>query len=210
MSKRELVTVSFIVSLLISNLLACKLIGWGSLVLPAAVIIYPFCFMFGDVLSEVWGFKYTRKVIWLGFVCNAAMVLFLYLGQLLPPAATWDAQAAYEAIYGMVPRIVAASFLGYLVGEILNSFVLVKIKERFGPKRLYVRTILSSVVGQAVDSGIFITVAFAGLIPTPVLLSMILSQYLVKIIIEASLGTPLAYLLVGVCRREEEQFSKNN
>lgn len=204
MKKRELIVVFFIVTLLISNIMATKMISVGPLVLPAAVIIFPFCFMLGDVLTEIWGYRYTKKVILTGFGANLLMTVFLYLGQLLPPASFWQNQGAYEAIFGMVPRIVLASFAAYLVGELLNSLVMDKMKRRSGEAHLYRRTILSTVVGQIFDSGIFITVAFYGTMPNSALLTLLIGQYLAKVVIEAVLGTPLAYWLVGMIRRSGE------
>lgn len=204
MKKRELVVVFFIVTLLISNIMACKMISIGPLILPASVIIFPFCFMLGDVLTEIWGYNYTKKVILTGFAANLLMSVFLYLGQILPPAAFWQNQAAYETIFGMVPRIVAASFVAYLVGGLLNSLVMDRMKRRFGEAHLYRRTILSTVVGQIFDSGIFITVAFYGTMPNSALITLLIGQYLSKVVIEAVLGTPLAYWLVGTLRRSGE------
>lgn len=204
MTRREIVAVSFVVTLLISNILASKLFSIGAIVLPAAVIIYPFCFMTGDVLTEVWGYRYAKKVIYTGFAANLALIIFTYLGGLLPPAASWKNQAAYMAIFGMVPRIAIASFIAYLFGELLNSWSLEKIKSWTGAKLLFVRTIGSSVVGQIFDTGIFITIAFYGLVSHKVLIIMLISQYLVKISIEAIVGTPLAYLLVSWAKRDDE------
>jgi len=202
MNKREIISISFVVSLLISNILAAKLMTVGPLVLPAAVIIYPFCFMIGDVLTEVWGYHYAKRVIYVGFIANLSMVVFTCLGGLLPPAAVWPNQEAYMAIFGMVPRIVFASFIAYLFGELLNSWSLEKIKSWTGMRLLFIRTIGSSVVGQLFDTGIFITIAFFGIVPNNVLITMLISQYLVKVIIEAVAGTPLAYLLVKWARNE--------
>lgn len=206
MSKREIIAVSFVTTLLISNILAAKLVAVGPLVLPAAVMVYPFCFMVGDVLTEVWGFRYARKVIYTGFLANLAMVVFTYLGGLLPPAPVWSHQDAYLAIFGMVPRIVAGSFIAYMAGELLNSWSLERIKAWTGIRLFFVRTIGSSVVGQFFDTGIFITVAFAGTVPNPVLVRMILAQYAVKILIEALGGTPLAYLLVNWARDDNTGY----
>lgn len=203
MSKREIVSVSFVVSLLISNILAVKLMIIGPMVLPAAVIIYPFCFMLGDVITEVWGYNYARKVIFAGFFANAAMVVFSYLGGLLPAAPVWPHQESYMAIFAMVPRIVVASFIAYLLGELLNSYSLEKIKSWTGVRLLFLRTIGSSIVGQLFDTGVFITIAFYGVVPNQVLLLMLLSQYLVKVGLEAVAGTPLAYLMVKWARDEK-------
>jgi uncharacterized integral membrane protein (TIGR00697 family) len=200
MTKREMMSAAFVVTLLISNILAMKLIVVGAMILPAAVIIYPFCFMVGDVLTEVWGYGYARKVIYAGFVANLGLVLFTYLGGLLPAAPTWQGQEAYMALFGLIPRIVVASFVGYLLGELVNSWSLEKIKQATGPRLLFVRTIGSTVAGQILDTVIFIGIAFYGIVPTPVLLTMILSQYIVKVGLEALAGTPLAYLLVNWAR----------
>lgn len=200
MSRREIISIAFVVSLLISNILAVKLIAIGSVVLPAAVIIYPFCFMLGDVITEVWSYNYARRVILTGFGANLAMVLFSYLGGLLPAAPVWPHQDAYMAIFAMVPRIVAASFAAYLLGELVNSYTLEKIKSWTGARLLFVRTIGSSIIGQLLDTAVFITIAFYGTVPNQVLLIMLLSQYLVKIGLEALAGTPLAYLMVKWAR----------
>ena len=197
MQPRELVVAAFIFTLLGSNILAVKLIDIGPFVLPAAVILYPFCFMLGDVITEIWGFRYARQTILLGFAANFCLTFFLWLGGLLPPSLSWEHQAAYQSIFGLVPRIVLASFVAYLAGEIVNSYVLIKIREKLGPKRLYLRTIGSSLAGVLLDTAIFITGAFWGLLPKDMFLRLLIGQYITKITIEALLGTPLAYLLVG-------------
>jgi len=203
LNRKEIFSIAFIVSLLISNILAVKLIIIGSVVVPAAVIIYPFCFMLGDVITEVWGYSYARRVIITGFFANAAMVFFSYLGGILPAAPVWGHQEAYMAIFAAVPRIVIASFIGYLLGELINSYTLEAIKTQTGPRLLFVRTIGSSVMGQLVDTGVFITIAFFGTVPHQVLLVMLISQYLVKLGLEALAGTPLAYIMVKWAREEK-------
>jgi len=200
LSRREIISIAFVVSLLVSNILAVKLTAIGPLVLPAAVIIYPFCFMLGDVITEVWGYHYARKVIVIGFGANLTMVFFTYLGGLLPAALVWPHQDAYMSIFAMVPRIVVASFIAYLLGELVNSYTLEKIKSRTGTRLLFVRTIGSSIVGQFLDTAVFITIAFYGVVPNRVLLIMLLSQYFFKIGLEALAGTPLAYLMVKWAR----------
>lgn len=205
MQKKEIISIAFIVSLLISNILATKLIQFGNVVLPAAVIVYPFCFMLGDVLTEVWGYQNAKRVIITGFAANLCLILFIYIGQLLPPAEYWTNQQAYETIFGLVPRIVTGSFVAYLIGELINSWVLDQIKKVTGLRLLFVRTIGSSVVGQLFDTGIFISIAFYGLVPNNVLFGMLLAQYVTKILIEAIGGTPLAYLLVGWARGNNDK-----
>lgn len=205
MSRREAIAIGFIVTLLASNILATKLFALGPLVLPAAVIVYPFCFMHGDILTEVWGFKYAKKVIWTGFAANAFLTLVIYIGQLLPAAPTWENQEAYIAIFAPVPRIVLGSFIAYLGGEFTNSIFLEKIKSLTGPRLLFVRTIGSSIVGQFIDTVVFIGIAFAGTVPTNILLRIMLGQYLVKVILESIGGTPLAYLLIGWARKDDRR-----
>jgi len=204
-SKREAIAIGFIVTLLASNILATKLIVLGPFVLPAAVIVYPFCFMNGDILTEIWGYRYAKKVILAGFAANAFLTLVIYLGQILPAAPTWEHQEAYVAIFASVPRIVLGSFIAYLGGELTNSIFLEKIKNITGPRFLFVRTIGSSIVGQFVDTVVFIGVAFAGTVPANILLQIMLGQYLVKVALEAIGGTPLAYLLIGWARKDDRR-----
>ena len=194
--RRDIICGLFIAFLLISNIMATKMIMIGGIILPAAVVLYPFCFMLGDVITELWGYKYARHIIWLGFACNLVMVAFFMLGQILPSAPFWENQTAYEVILGAVPRICAGSFLAYLAGEFINSYVLDRMKKRNPQNKLFVRTIGSSIVGQLFDTGIFITVAFAGTMPWAQLFQLMLGQYVVKIVIEALLGTPMAYAII--------------
>ena len=201
MKKQLYIPLFFVVTLLVSNLMAAKIAQIGPFVLPAAVILYPFCFMLGDVITELWGFKFARRVIIAGFLANFLMVVFLYIGQLLPPGPTWEGQEAYQAIFGMVPRITLASFIAYLVGELLNSYVMVKIKSKMQNSPLFLRTIGSTIVGQLFDTVIFISIAFWGMLPVDVLILMMISQYIFKVVLEAVLGTPLAYLLIRMVRR---------
>ncbi len=204
MKKQEYISIFFIVTLLLSNLMAVKIAVIGPFTLPAAVIIYPFCFMLGDVMTELWGYRYAKSVILTGFCANILMIVFLRISQALIPAAAWGDQAAYEAIFGMVPRVVAASILAYLVGELSNSFIMVKIKEFFAGSPLFIRTILSSVVGQFFDTTIFIAIAFYGTMSNTVLITLMISQYIFKVGLEAVMGTPLAYLLIRLCRHNSE------
>jgi uncharacterized integral membrane protein (TIGR00697 family) len=198
-----IVTAVFVTSLITANITAVKLVSVFGLVLPAAIIIFPISYICGDVLTEVYGYRQARRVIWLGFACNLFAVIAIWLGGLLPPASFWDGQAAYERILGYVPRLLAASFLAYLVGEFANSFVLAKMKIATGGRWLWTRTIGSTLVGQGLDSLVFITVAFAGTIPLAGLLPIILTQWLVKSVYEA-IATPLTYGVVNFLKRQEE------
>lgn len=192
----------FITCLITANIIAVKLISIFGLVLPAAIIIFPISYILGDVLTEVYGYRQARRVIWLGFFCNLILVVAIWLGQLLPAASFWDGQTAYERILGYAPRILAASFLAYLLGEFSNSFVLAKMKIATNGRWLWTRTIGSTLVGQALDSLVFITLAFVGTIPPAALISAILTQWLGKSMYEAAV-TPLTYKVVNFLKRYE-------
>jgi queuosine precursor transporter len=192
----------FVTSLITANTMAVKLFTAFGMVLPAAIVIFPISYILGDVLTEVYGYGRTRRVIWLGFLCNLMAVLAIWLGQVLPPASFWKGQAAYEQILGQTPRILLASFLAYLAGEFANSYVLAKMKLATRGRWLWTRTIGSTVVGQGLDSAFFITLAFAGTIPFGALLSIIVSQWLTKSAYEAAV-TPLTYFVVNFLKRRE-------
>jgi len=192
----------FITCLITANIIAVKLISIFGLVLPAAIIIFPLAYIIGDVLTEVYGYRQARRVIWLGFFCNLILVSAIWLGGLLPAASFWDGQPAYARILGYTPRILAASFLAYLVGEFSNSFVLAKMKIATNGRWLWTRTIGSTLVGQGLDSVIFITLAFVGTIPGSALLSAIITQWLAKSLYEAAV-TPVTYKVVNFLKRRE-------
>lgn len=195
-----IITAVFITSLITANVIAVKLVSFGLVILPAAILIFPLSYIFGDVLTEVYGYRQARRIIWLAFICNLIFVIFVWVGQILPPASFWEGQAAYERILGYTPRLLTASFLGYLVGEFANSFILARMKVLTRGRWLWSRTIGSTVVGQGLDTTIFITVAFFG---TPAFLPvMILYHWLAKTVIEA-LATPATYRLVNYLKRKE-------
>jgi uncharacterized integral membrane protein (TIGR00697 family) len=189
-------------SLIISNIIAVRLIALRffdaiELTLPAAIVLFPVAYIVGDVLTEVYGYPAARRGIWIAFGCNLAP--FWTAGVYDNPE---QADQAYRAILGFTPRLLAASFLAYLVGEFLNSFVLAKMKVRTEGRYLWMRTIGSTIVGQGADSLIFITVAFYGILPTSALLTAVVSQWLVKSAYEA-LATPLTYWVVNSLKRSE-------
>lgn len=197
-----IVAAIFVTCLIVANIIAVKLIEIGGLVLPAAVIIFPVSYIFGDVLTEVYGYKQARQVIWLGFVCNLIAVAAIWLAQLLPAASFWQGQEAYEQILGYTPRLLVASFLAYLVGEFTNAIILARLKVLTEGRWLWMRTIGSTLVGQGLDSLVFITLAFAGTIPVAGLLTTIVTQWLFKSGYEA-LATPLTYRVVNFLKEEE-------
>jgi uncharacterized integral membrane protein (TIGR00697 family) len=197
-----IVVALFITCLITANIIAVKLITVFGMVLPAAVIVFPISYILGDVLTEVYGYQQARNVIWLGFACNLILVIVIWLGGILPAASFWDGQAAYVRILGYTPRILAASFLAYLVGEFSNSFVLAKLKIATNGRHLWTRTIGSTLVGQGLDSMVFISLAFAGSIPFSGLLSAIIAQWLTKTAYEAAV-TPCTYKAVNFLKRRE-------
>jgi len=195
-----IITTVFITCLITANIIAVKVIHFGPVILPAAVLVFPLSYIFGDVLTEVYGYRWTRRVIWLGFTCNLIFVFFAWVGQILPPAPFWQGQAAYELILGYTPRLLAASFCGYLIGEFANSFVLAKMKVLTQGRWLWTRTIGSTIIGQGLDSSVFITLAFIG---TPAFAAiMILYHWLAKTIIEV-LATPFTYAAVNYLKKRE-------
>jgi uncharacterized integral membrane protein (TIGR00697 family) len=192
----------FLTCLLVSNIIAGKLILVFGLVLPAAVILFPITYILGDVFTEVYGFGKTRVVIWTGFAANALMAAVFLAALALPFPDFWKHQAAYESVLGLTPRIVAASLVAYWVGEFANSITLSSLKKLTGGRHLWTRTISSTVVGQALDTALFIGISFAGSVPTPVLFQMMIAQYLFKVFYEVVL-TPVTYAIVGIVKRRE-------
>jgi uncharacterized integral membrane protein (TIGR00697 family) len=192
----------FVTSLITANIISVKLIQMGGLVFPAGVVIFPISYIFGDVLTEVYGYRRARVVIWLGFVCNLLAVAAIWLAQILPAASFWQGQDAFVQILGYTPRLLLASFLAYLLGEFANSFVLARLKIATAGKWLWLRTIGSTLVGEGLDSIVFISIAFAGTIPGSGLLTAILTQWLIKSAYEAA-ATPLTYLVVNFLKRVE-------
>lgn len=208
----HIVTAVFVTALIISNIIAVKLVNIFGLFLPAAVILFPIAYIFGDILTEVYGFARARQVIWTGFFCNALAVGAIWLGGQLTPAPFWalepfdsppSAQQAYQAILGFTPRLLLASFLAYLVGEFLNSFVLAKLKVRTKGRFLWLRTITSTLLGQGADSAVFISVAFWGTFPGNAIGQAIISQWAFKVVYE-TLATPLTYWIVNALKRAEK------
>ena len=191
----------FVTALVISNVIAVKLVEISGQVFPAGLVIFPLSYLLGDVLTEVYGFRSTRAVIWLGFACNLVAVGAIQLAMALPPADFWvENEEAYESILGVSRRLFLASLAAYLVGELANALVLARMKVATRGRFLWARTIGSTIVGQALDSAIFVTVAFAGT-GTP-LLNPIVTSWAIKVGYEAA-ATPLTYWIVNYVKRRE-------
>jgi uncharacterized integral membrane protein (TIGR00697 family) len=195
-----IITALFVTCLLTANIIAVKRATFAGFTVPAGLVIFPLSYIFGDVLTEVYGFRRARLAIWLGFFCNLLMVAAIWAGGLLAPAPGWNDQAAYQSILGFTPRLLLASFIAYLIGEFCNSFVLAKLKVATGGRHLWLRTISSTIIGEGLDTLIFILVAFSGL--GFALGAIILSQWLLKVAYEV-LATPLTYAIVGFLKRRE-------
>ena len=198
-----IIAVIYVACLLLSNIIAGKM--WalsGNITVPAAVILFPVTYIFGDIFTEVYGFRKARTIIWLGFACSFFAVMIYLITIALPYPGYWDNQSAYATVMGTTPRVAIASFIGYLFGEFSNSMILSKLKVKTQGKNLWVRTILSTLVGEGFDSVIFITVSFWGTMENSVVLSMILYQYLFKVGYEV-IFTPVTYAIVHWLKNKE-------
>jgi len=192
----------FVGILVLSNILAAKMVQVGPFVFDGGTLLFPLSYIFGDLLTEVYGYKASRKVIWTGLAALVLMSLNVWIIGLLPAEPSWKLQGAYDSLLAVVPRIALASILGYFAGEYSNSVVLSRLKVAMKGRRLWLRTIGSTLVGQLLDTLVFVLVAFAGLYPASVLAAMLLSNYLFKCAIEA-VFTPLTYRAVAFTKRRE-------
>lgn len=195
----------FVGLLLISNIGATKLIAFGPIITDGGAFLFPLTYIAGDVLSEVYGLKAARKAILLGFLMSIVAAVTFWLVQISPPAADWPNQEAFESILGFLPRIVLASVLGFLVGQLLNAWVLVRIKERTKERGLWLRLLGSTAVGQFADTLVFCTVAFYGIITGAEFWTYVLVGYLYKTAVEFVL-LPVTYAVIGYVKRREPTY----
>ena len=198
------VTALFVTLYLVSNIMAVKIISiFGYFYFDAGTITFPFAYMLGDVLTEIWGYRTARKVIWTTFACNVIMVLCTQVGVWLPSPDYLDSAAqSYNTIFTYVPRIVVGSLVGFILGELSNAWLMERIKKLTRGRWLWVRTIGSSVVGYLFDTLPFVLIAFAGILTTRDLLLMIALQYVMKLSIEVLFGTPMAYAVIVLLKRK--------
>lgn len=200
----DTITALFVAVLLISNVASTKIVDLGVFTFDGGTILFPLSYIFGDILTEVYGYSRSRKVIWLGFISALLMsVSFIVVG-FLPPAKDWPYQNAYNQILGLTPRIVGASLVAYFAGEFSNSFTLAKLKIFTQGRWLWFRTIGSTLIGQIVDTTLFILLAFTGVVPNELLLTLIISNYLFKCGVEI-LFTPVTYWLTGWLKQQERE-----
>lgn len=200
------ITALFVTVLLVSNVASSKILILGPFTFDGGTILFPLSYIFGDILTEVYGYAQSRKVIWTGFfMILLASVVFIVVGK-LPPSPDWGGQEAYNTILGLTPRIVVASIAAYFVGEFSNSFILAKMKVWTGGRFLWFRTIGSTVVGEGVDTILFVMIAFLGVegFGSDLLLTIIISNYVFKVLVEVLL-TPITYSVTKFLKKHEEE-----
>ncbi len=199
----DLVMAAFVAILLLSNLIgAAKLSTVAGFTFGAGILFFPVSYVIGDILTEVYGYARARRVIWTGFAALIFMAFMSYVVVAMPPAASWKGQEAYEQVFGSTWRIVAASIIAFWAGEFVNSFVLARMKIWTRGKALWSRTIGSTVFGQGVDSLLFYPIAFLGIWETSDVLTVMVTNWLLKVVWEAVL-TPVTYVAVGTLKRRE-------
>lgn len=196
---------AFVAVLLCSNLIGpgkiCTLFGFS---FGAGVLFFPISYIFGDILTEVYGYARARRVVWAGFAALGFASVMSYIVVALPPAPGWNDQAAYELVLGLTPRVMLASLAAFWAGEFVNSYLLARMKVKTRGRFLWARAIGSTVIGQAVDSAIFYPVAFLGIWPNALVLQVLLSNYLVKVVWEIC-ATPVTYRVVNFLKRAENE-----
>lgn len=194
----------FVTLYLVSNIMAVKVIGLLNVFyFDAGTITFPFAYMLGDVLTEIWGYRTARRVILMTFVCNVILVVCTQIGVWLPsPDYLSETAGAYNHVFDYVPRIVIGSLAGFLLGELSNAWLMERIKRWTNGRRLWVRTIGSSAVGYVFDTLPFVLIAFLGVVSTHDLIYMLVFQYVSKLLIEAVFGTPMAYAAIALLRRK--------
>jgi len=193
----------FVAVLLISNIASTKIVSIWKFTFDGGTILFPLSYIFGDILTEVYGYRKSRKAIWIGFLCALIMSVTLGLIGLIRPAEGWELQDAYMAILGQTPRIVTASLVAYFAGEFSNSYILAKMKVWTKGKWLAARTISSTIVGQGIDTLLFVFIAFFGLYSNNLILLIIISNYVFKVSLEI-VFTPLTYKIVNSLKRVEK------
>lgn len=194
----------FVAVLIVSNTASTKILDLGPFTFDGGTILFPLAYIFGDILTEVYGYRNSRKVIWTGFACLALATLTYYAVGLLPAAEGWTGEEAYQQILGIVPRIAIASLIAYFAGEFSNSYILARMKIWTKGRWLWMRTIGSTLVGEGVDTGLFAVIAFAGALPNSLLIAIIVSNYVFKVGIEV-IFTPITYVLVGWLKKREHE-----
>ena len=198
----DALTTAFVVILLVSNLVAQKVCVIGPFAVSGAVLLFPITYIFGDIFTEVYGFAASRRAIWLGFFGTALLYVMGVIVIALPPAPGWPNQKAFSIVFGFIPRILAASLIAFWAGEFANSYTMARLKLLTDGHKLWTRTIGSTVVGQAVDTTLVVTLTFAGTVPGHTLVNVILTGYCLKVGYEI-IATPVTYLIINWLKRTE-------
>jgi queuosine precursor transporter len=191
--------------LIISNVAATKLILVGPLIADGGAVLFPLVYVIGDVCSEVYGWRATRRAIWLAFALSALAAVTFLIVQEVPPAPDWGHQEAFESVLGFVPRIVVASLAGFLCGQMLNSWVLVRIKARTDEPRLWLRLIGSTGAGELIDTTVFCTIAFFGVLTGWHFVNYVVTGFLYKCAVEIAV-LPITYRVIAVLKRHEPTY----
>jgi uncharacterized integral membrane protein (TIGR00697 family) len=192
----------FAATLLISNTLDTKIFTIGNLALPAGIILFPLAYVFGDVLTEVYGYTIARRVIWTGFAGLILMLISYEIARAIPPANFWEHQEAFDTIFSHIPRIAVASVTAYFCGEFINSYIVAKMKVKMQGKQTWLRLVLSTVAGQFVDTSVFVAIAFIGVFTVPDLITLILSAWAIKVAWEI-IALPLTLFVVSWLKKTE-------
>ena len=198
----DLIVGLFVAVLLISNIASTKIVDIWRFTFDGGTILFPLSYIFGDILTEVYGYRQSRRAIWTGFLSALLMSLVLGLIGLIKPAEGWELQEAYMVILGQTPRIVAASLIAYFVGEFSNSYIMARMKVLTEGKWLAARTIGSTIAGQGIDTIIFVFIAFFGVYSNSLLIAIIISNYIFKVLMEI-VFTPLTYKVINGLKRVE-------
>lgn len=199
----DIIIAFYAAMLLISNLAATKLVAFGSIITDGGAILFPLIYILNDILTEVYGYKQARRAIWIGFGVMILAVICFTIVRYLPGAAEYTAQSSYEAVLGFFPRIVAASLAAYLVGSFLNSYIMAKLKVRTKGKKLWLRLIGSTAVGELFDTTVFALIAFGGILGFTDMVIFILVGWLFKTGVEVVL-LPLTYRVIGYVKKVED------
>ena len=200
----DLISVTFATILLLSNIVSTKIATLEWLSFDGGAILFPLAYLFGDILTEVYGYARARRVIWIGFAMNLLMVATFWTVGHLPADPMWGLQESYDNILGIVWRIVLASLIAYLIGEFVNSYVLAKLKIKTNGKKFWLRAIGSTIVGQFLDTTIFLLIAFAGILPWSLIWTIWVVNYIFKILVEVLL-LPITYRVVAWLKEKENE-----
>ena len=197
-----LLGVTFCVCLILANLLATKQIQFGPLNLTTGVLVFPISYVVNDCITEVWGYRRAKLIIWTGFLMNFIFVLLAWIADLIPGAPYWTNQEGFHALFGLAPRVALASFAAFIVGSLLNAYVMSRMKVRDKGKRFSLRAIASTVAGEVSDSVIFFPIALGGIVPKENLLLMMVSQVVIKTLYEIVM-LPVTIRFVTWLKRSE-------